>query len=344
MVVARMLHKFTRIMSIFMIIVIGTTMLMAGSPSKIAAFAQYGVSGSAYDAKVLSVQVNSRYNAGDKVTLGITVKNQGSMTVDARVVANVIDSSDRTVYDSHVSGTDAELKIAAGGTSTAYFDWDIPTSAPLGTYKILYSVRLWSDWNHVFTLAWGPSFRVNAAGSILPAVTPEQLKECQQYGIPENECTENAILAKRRLIYLQDQSSSPQAVLLSGASSKGTYSANIYWWPSPTQSNNEFVVTILDANHAVISSASYTFAVFGDGDVAKKGEGQSSTGKMYAYQFEKSGSYTLRVSNINGSGEYIEIPIQVTPEFPLSLMLVAAVAVGTVATLSRIRSTRLVKD
>ncbi|MEM2141135.1 MAG: hypothetical protein QXJ74_06645 [Nitrososphaera sp.] len=44
-------------------------------------------------------------------------------------------------------------------------------------------------------------------GSPVAGATEEQLAECEQYGIAKSECTENAILAKRRLIYAQDNPS-----------------------------------------------------------------------------------------------------------------------------------------
>lgn len=44
-------------------------------------------------------------------------------------------------------------------------------------------------------------------GSPVAGATEEQLAECEQYGINKSECTENAILAKRRLTYAQDNPS-----------------------------------------------------------------------------------------------------------------------------------------
>jgi hypothetical protein len=44
-------------------------------------------------------------------------------------------------------------------------------------------------------------------GSPVAGATEEQLAECEQYGIARAECTENALLAKRRLIYAQDNPS-----------------------------------------------------------------------------------------------------------------------------------------
>ena len=48
---------------------------------------------------------------------------------------------------------------------------------------------------------------------------------------------------------------------------------------------------------------------------------------MQNYTFQDEGSYALRIENINGSAENdgISIPIQVTPEFPLSVLVLIAV-------------------
>ena len=45
------------------------------------------------------------------------------------------------------------------------------------------------------------------SGSPVAGATPEQQAECKQYGIAMSECTENALLAKRRLIYANDNPS-----------------------------------------------------------------------------------------------------------------------------------------
>ena len=52
----------------------------------------------------------------------------------------------------------------------------------------------------------GASYQQAAAqygvpGSPVAGANAEQLKECEQFGIPKAECTENAILAKRRVQY-----------------------------------------------------------------------------------------------------------------------------------------------
>lgn len=121
--------------------------------------------------KVESIMVNLTYKPGDDARIGIPIKNVGSASLNARLVANVIaPDQNTTIYDSHVVGKDVQLQILAGDTSTAYFDWSIPTTAIAGTYKILYSVREWHNWDAVYTLDWGPSFNVRPAALVNPQV------------------------------------------------------------------------------------------------------------------------------------------------------------------------------
>ncbi len=46
-------------------------------------------------------------------------------------------------------------------------------------------------------------------GSPVAAATPAQLQECQQLGIDKSVCTENAILAKRRIMAVQNNVNNP---------------------------------------------------------------------------------------------------------------------------------------
>jgi hypothetical protein len=63
------------------------------------------------------------------------------------------------------------------------------------------------------------------------------------------------------------------------------------------------------------------------------------TAAMQNYTFQEEDSYTLRIENINGSGENdgISIPMQVTPEFPLGVFVLIAVTLSSmvIATSSR---------
>ncbi|HEX9678686.1 hypothetical protein [Nitrososphaera sp.] len=60
----------------------------------------------------------------------------------------------------------------------------------------------------LFLAVAGPAQQAHAqygvGGSSTNAPSEEQLQRCDEYGIARAECTENAILAKERLIYAKD--------------------------------------------------------------------------------------------------------------------------------------------
>jgi len=50
-----------------------------------------------------------------------------------------------------------------------------------------------------------PAFAQSYTDGGAQTVTPEQMEECKSYGIPEFACTEYTLLAKRRMIAMQNQ-------------------------------------------------------------------------------------------------------------------------------------------
>jgi len=47
------------------------------------------------------------------------------------------------------------------------------------------------------------------------------------------------------------------------------------------------------------------------------------------YAFNSTGSYAIKIGNINDSGEGVEFPIQVTPEFPAGVLMTPILAIRT---------------
>ena len=58
-----------------------------------------------------------------------------------------------------------------------------------------------------------------------------------------------------------------------------------------------------------------------------------------AFTFKEPGPYTITIDNIEGLGEGVKMPIQVTPEFPAGILALVAVAAlaASVIFVSRIR-------
>lgn len=159
------------------------------------------------------------------------------------------------------------------------------------------------------------------------SLTQEDREKCAQYGI--DPCTKNGILAKERLLAAQ------QSIVLTGMSTNRMYEARIDWVPSELGQTNKFRVQILDANQLEPRDSlpvDYDIRVYKDGKYLLPQDESPYLGDSAEYEFVflQEGSYTLTIDNISNSAEKIEIPIQVTPEFPFGILgLVAAATVTT---------------
>jgi hypothetical protein len=113
-----------------------------------------------------------------------------------------------------------------------------------------------------------------------------------------------------------------------GAKSKGAYQVDMTWFPSNLRidEESEFVFTIRDVSTgSPVSNTHYDFVILQDEkEIFRKSGFTSSGGDYVDYQFAKGqeGTYLIRLENIANSSQLVEIPVVVTPEFPLGMMLV----------------------
>ena len=113
-----------------------------------------------------------------------------------------------------------------------------------------------------------------------------------------------------------------------GLKKSGNYDVDLTWFPSTLQVEEEaeFVFTIKDKNTGiVIPRSSYDFVILQDKEEIFRRSGIAPAGGDfvdYTFSNDQIGSATIRIENINNSGETVEIPIVVTPEFPFGLLLV----------------------
>jgi hypothetical protein len=113
--------------------------------------------------------------------------------------------------------------------------------------------------------------------------------------------------------------------------SEGNYLVDITWFSSPLQiyEQSEFILTIYDKETLLpVYDAKYDFVLVTDSQEIFRKSGLASAGGSFEnYRFAEKdlGSATLRIENINNSGEFVELPINVTPEFPLGVILILPV-------------------
>lgn len=114
----------------------------------------------------------------------------------------------------------------------------------------------------------------------------------------------------------------------SGVTKDGRYFVDITWVPLDltTQEESEFIITIYDKNTlSPIPQAGYDFVILQNNNEVFRHSGIARAGGDFVnFKFSESnvGQNTLRIENIDKSSEYVDIPISVTPEFPLSTMIV----------------------
>jgi len=110
---------------------------------------------------------------------------------------------------------------------------------------------------------------------------------------------------------------------------EGEFYAIISWTPSPLEISevSQFIIAIYDKKTSIpVSQAEYDFVLMTeDHQEFYRISGVATTGGTYEnYRFADKdiGNVILRIENIDQSQEFVEIPIIVTPEFPLGSLLI----------------------
>ena len=130
----------------------------------------------------------------------------------------------------------------------------------------------------------------------------------------------SAILAFKP-IYAQEQ------IRLEAVSDQGTFKVEITWTSNDIGSANEFEIHFVDPDSgSEIEDVKYDISIYRDAIPEIQRLDQTST--FQEFFFEEIGSYEIRIDNIEDLGERAIIPIQVTPEFQLNVLVHAAAALS----------------
>ncbi|MGH9923140.1 MAG: hypothetical protein ACRD38_10340, partial [Nitrososphaerales archaeon] len=120
-------------------------------------------------------------------------------------------------------------------------------------------------------------------------------------------------------------------------SNKGSFHGMLRVSPSTIDPGNTstFTFSFMDPSMSnTFRDVTYDFVLVKDGQEIIRKQGQTLAGvssEQFTFSQSHAGSVTLRLENINNSGESIQFPFVVTPEFPISLVvLLMAVTFGAV--------------
>jgi hypothetical protein len=147
---------------------------------------------------------------------------------------------------------------------------------------------------------------------------------------------QNAILAFALVSSLLacTQAAAQEQILLEAPSDQGTFLVEITWTPDDIGSANTFDLRFIEPETGEeIEYILYDFSIYRGGDREVQRRDQTVTRQEFT--FDELGSYEIRLDDIEGLGERVAIPIQVTPEFPLGVLALAAAALGAAVLAAR---------
>lgn len=116
--------------------------------------------------------------------------------------------------------------------------------------------------------------------------------------------------------------------------SKGSIHAMISWSPTIIEpaKTTSFTFNFMDMRtNAPINDAKYDLVLLKDGKEIARRQGQLLAGvgsEQFTFKESEVGALTLRLENINNTGESVDFNIQVVPEFSFGILIIAGIVVA----------------
>jgi hypothetical protein len=124
--------------------------------------------------------------------------------------------------------------------------------------------------------------------------------------------------------------------ILQGISNDGAFKVMVDWKSNNINKENTFNLTFINSNSSEgIKDIAYDIMLFKDDQHITESHRSAQTAEQQKYVFADQGSYTLRIENINNTGASIDLPMQVIPEFPLSIFALMIALFGTIIIATR---------
>ncbi|MCV0412191.1 peptidase [Nitrosarchaeum sp.] len=113
----------------------------------------------------------------------------------------------------------------------------------------------------------------------------------------------------------------------------GQYLVDLTWFPNTLGlGESEFVMTFYEKDSKLpVRGATYDFVLLKDGSEIYRKSGIANAGgtfENFVFVEKETGDLTIRIENIAGTDEYVEIPINVTPEFPLGISIMFMIIIS----------------
>lgn len=139
------------------------------------------------------------------------------------------------------------------------------------------------------------------------------------------------------------QAAAQEQVVLEVASDQGTFTVEITWTPDDIGNANAFDIRFIEPETGEeIEDVIYDISIYSGSD--REILRRDQTAIRQEFTFDEPGSYEIRIDDIEGLGERAAIPIQVTPEFPLGALALAAAILGAAIVAARLNSNNLFRQ
>jgi hypothetical protein len=140
-----------------------------------------------------------------------------------------------------------------------------------------------------------------------------------------------------------NQAVAQEQIVLEASSDQGTFTVEMTWTPDDIGSANGFDIRFIEPETGEeIEDVVYDFSIYSGGSREVLRRDQTATRQEFA--FDAQGSYEVRIDDIEGLGERVAIPIQVTPEFPFGPVALAAAVLGATVLIVRRNSNNLFRQ
>lgn len=131
--------------------------------------------------------------------------------------------------------------------------------------------------------------------------------------------------------------------MLEASSDEGTFTVEITWTAAEIGSAHAFDIRFIEPEtREEIEDVLYDFSIY-DGE-EREVLRRDQTATRQEFTFEETGSYEIRIGDIEGLGESVAVPIQVTPEFHAGVFVLTAVILGATVFAIRHNSNNLFRQ
>jgi len=126
----------------------------------------------------------------------------------------------------------------------------------------------------------------------------------------------------------------------------GLFNVDLTWFPNTLGlGESEFVITFYDKNTGLpVRGTTYDFVLIKDGQEIHRKSGFSTAGgtfENFVFVEGETGDITLRIEKIDGTEEYIEIPIQVAPEYSFAISLLLGILILSTILISKTKFVKI---